>query len=697
MKQLSFRFLMISGFSVMLLLLLGVAATGLLAIRQAETGFKVYRELARDANLSGRLQANMLLMRLGVKDYVKTGSSKSLEIYEARRDKMLEFLELSKQEIQSPKRTIYVEDVSNLVDDYQSAFQKVIRFREQRNQIVYQRLDPNGLAMREALTQVMRSAFEDNDPLAAYYAGLTQEHVLLGRLYMTKFLDTNSLDAINRAKLELQERMEEPLTTLDREVQNPRRRELLQQLRAARRTYLAALNELEALILERNRIISGTLDAIGPKIAQDAEDLKLSVKADQDELGPQLQTTMENDTQIILAMSILALLAGIASAAYLIRRILNNIGGEPAEIARVARLVANGNYDIEFDSSRKITGIHKSIQEMVQALKKQVGGEPERIARVVKEVCTGNLTVQFDESEKFQGIHKSIKDMVDYLNLTLGEIAASIENVSATANKLSKDSDTLAQASANQASSLEEIVSAIVTIAGQTENNAKRAKEAFTLAGNARGQAESGNDQMSNLLEAMKDINASSQDISKIIKTIDEIAFQTNLLAINAAVEAARAGEHGKGFAVVAEEVRNLAQRSSEAAKETTDLIENSVHKITIGYAYSEETAQALQNIVTGTVKVTELMGEISSASEDQSRGLSEVRLGASQLNEISQSNAEISDSSAEAGKMLTSQAESLRHSVSRFRLGQSQSMTPSSSSLLMLPNQEQTPPTMTY
>ncbi|MDU5949175.1 MAG: methyl-accepting chemotaxis protein, partial [Paenibacillus macerans] len=205
-----------------------------------------------------------------------------------------------------------------------------------------------------------------------------------------------------------------------------------------------------------------------------------------------------------------------------------------------------------------------------------------------------------------------------------------------------------------------------------TKLNAQNANEANKLAADSKNSALQGNEQMKDMLAAMREINDASSNISKIIKVIDEIAFQTNILALNAAVEAARAGQHGKGFAVVAEEVRNLAARSANAAKETTDMIEGSIDKVQEGTRIADQTAAALQSIVGDIEKVANLVGDIAMASTEQAAAITQINQGISQVSQVIQTNSATSEESAAASEELSSQAALLKQQVAQFKLKRS-------------------------
>ncbi|PKP95996.1 MAG: hypothetical protein CVT74_18290, partial [Alphaproteobacteria bacterium HGW-Alphaproteobacteria-13] len=283
----------------------------------------------------------------------------------------------------------------------------------------------------------------------------------------------------------------------------------------------------------------------------------------------------------------------------------------------------------------------------------------------------GDLTQRMDGHERHEIGHMALafNRFMQKLHDVIVQTRASMDAVAQASKEMHAASDSISDSAQVQASSLEETAASLEQITGTIRQNADNARLANTLAGTARDVAEKGGAVVADAVAAMDEINASSKRISVIISTIDEIAFQTNLLALNAAVEAARAGEQGRGFAVVASEVRNLAQRAAGAAREIKGLIDDSLGKVGNGAALVNRSGQSLAEIVVAVKRVTDVVGEIAAASQEQSIGVEEVNRAVTQMDQVTQSNAaQTEELSATAGQ-LSDQAREVHLLVGRFKL----------------------------
>ena len=291
------------------------------------------------------------------------------------------------------------------------------------------------------------------------------------------------------------------------------------------------------------------------------------------------------------------------------------------------------------------------------------------ISEELARIADGDLTAEIECLSDIDALGVGLKKMVDSMNALFGDINASSAQVSGGSRQIADGAQALAQGSTQQAATVEALSNSISEIAAKTKDNAEMASRAATLAGTIMQNAQKGSSQMDEMTSAVREINQASQSISKVIKVIDDIAFQTNILALNAAVEAARAGQHGKGFAVVAEEVRNLAAKSAEAAKDTGGLIANSMEKAELGARIADDTAASLTEIVTGISESNQLISEIASASEQQSGGISMINTSIDQVAQVVQQNSATAQQSAAASEEMSEQSDVLQELVSQFKL----------------------------
>jgi methyl-accepting chemotaxis protein len=302
---------------------------------------------------------------------------------------------------------------------------------------------------------------------------------------------------------------------------------------------------------------------------------------------------------------------------------------------------------------------------------RQIITPSKQIARVAADIAKGDLAqrVVVKSNDEFGDMATAFQQMIASLNETLQQTKTIVQQVVPSVEQMRAISQSLASSAEEQSAAAEEVASSLEETDAQVKTNAESAHVANQLVSQTAEVAQIGQEKMKSMTKAMDGIATSSQEIGRIIKVIDEIAFQTNLLALNAAVEAARAGQHGRGFAVVAQEVRNLAERSARAARETAELIEDAGRRVGEGVGIADETAEALGEIVENVVKVKDLVGEVAAASEDQAQGVAQVNTAMMQVNQGAQAGSQQSEELASTADELGQLAEVLRAQTTRFKL----------------------------
>lgn len=621
---------------------------------------------------------------------------------------------------------------------YKAAFGRMTQLQERRNELVAEiaRLGPKA---RKQLTAIMVSAYRDGDPEAAYYAGLAQQEVMLGRFYQERFLLRNEDEAYESSNGHLT-KASEHLETLLGALENPDRRDNATATVADIEAYLANAEKVKSVINERNSIRKSQLDTLGPQMQAAYEQILDQVVDRQNTLGPEGSETASRILVEIGFLSLFSFLVGVVAAGSIARWTSRSV----RSTADAMTQLANGNLNVAIEGSEQtheLGMMAKALQvfrdnakttQRLQAEKEstakaeaQANAEQRQrdealgreIVDLVEKVTSGNLANRLSTQGR-EGILAEvcgqINRLVDGLELVLKDVGNKMEalaegdlgqritanyqgafgdlkaSVNRTAEQLagivieiqssagqirsasaeiSSGTEDLSNRTEKAASNLQETAASMEEMSATVKQTAQNSTEANQLAGSANQAAGKGGAVVEQAVKAMDGIESSARKITDIISVIDEIAFQTNLLALNASVEAARAGEAGKGFAVVAQEVRQLAQRSAQAASDIKVLIHDSNGQVKNGVELVNQAGQSLAEIVGSIGKVAEIIQGISSASQQQAAGVQEINSSVASMDEMTQQNSALVEQSAASARALGDQSTKLAELTAFFKI----------------------------
>ena len=596
------------GFALVAILLIVVSIAAYSGLNNAVDGFDEYRDLARHSNQASNVQSKMLAVRITVFRHRTAGDEASVKAFNERFVELQALVKEASDEMTDPAQAKLVAELNDAISTYKSAFDKVVTHTDERTKIVEERLVPAGTAMRKAIGEIMTAAFRDQKTDTAYQAGRTQESLLLARLYVEKYLTASHADDLARAHTEFDEALAANATALDRTLTTTELRRLFDDFQRARANYREALAAVERQTSARDKINREDLDRLGPEVARLTAEINRSVVEAQNALGPRVKKSNDQTVATVIWVSIGAVLAAIAMAFVMVRLVKHPLGGEPMEMARIARQIADGDLRIDTRQAASATGLYAAMLQMV-----------------------------------------------DNLRNTVSQVRSNAEGLASASNEVSATAQTISQGATEQAASVEETTASVEQLNASVQQNAENAKVTNGIATSAAEEARRGGDAVNQTVKAMKAIAGK-------IGLIEDIAYKTNLLSLNAAIEAARAGEHGKGFTVVAAEVRKLAENSRVTAQEINDLATNSV-------AIAEEAGVLLEKMVPNIVKTADLIEEITAASGEQATGIGQINESMGQLDKATQQNASASEELAATAEELSGQATQLQETVAFFRI----------------------------
>ncbi|MGR3979506.1 methyl-accepting chemotaxis protein [Pseudoalteromonas sp. 1181_04] len=634
------------GFATVLCLLLVVVGISMKALQKASSETDEYQKITQVTTLAGRIQANMLMMRMSASKFLRNKDSESVKSFKERFNATMQFTTDSKNDISDPKMNAVIDQILQLIKEYNQAFESVVVLMDDIQKKRIPALSQYGEDVRRELDSITDTAFTDNSLTSSYQGASALSSMLTGRIFVLKFIGSVNNKDYQAAMNFLVNDLKGELDTLDSNLQNPQRRASLKKAMQSYNSYINHLKELNEQLIKQNDISQNTLDMIGPKVANLIEDIKLEMLSKQTALGTELKEAISYSFYFLLSISLLAIVIGIAAAMMLSRIITKPIH----EAVAAANQLAKGQLNINIqNTANDETGLLlNAITNTANNLKAMIS----TITNASKELESASQELAAVTDQTSQGIRNQESE-TDMVATAMNEMTITVRDV---ANNAAQAADA-ANTASNEAVLGYQVVKETISSINKLSSNI--------------------NDSSSEL----SGVQQSVESISTILDVIKAIAEQTNLLALNAAIEAARAGEQGRGFAVVADEVRSLASRTQNSTGEIHNIIKqlqtgtnSTVATMGIGkenalvcVTQSEKASAALESITNSISIINDMNIQIASAAEQQSSVAESINQNVVNVKTISQENSVAASQTKSSSEDIARLATQLNQLIVKF------------------------------